>query len=183
MGGWNKRMVHVFFTILLNQLDRQKAGRRHTTQKQTPTSPDSKRHKKLKRGFLILTKKTTQLLNPWEKELLLAAQVENFFLKINGWYDNEGRGKEKCFWVGHIWTCVFCLTGLTRQKLLRRKQGFGMDRALKKGGGGDEGIAGATMECVGMLLVRRDVSVSLCLGWLPGWGGVWWVRDRGEGMG
>lgn len=43
-----------------------------------------------------------------------------------------------------------------------------MDRALKKRGGGDEGIAGATMECVGMLLVRRDVSVSLCLGWLPG---------------
>lgn len=41
-----ERKIHVFLTILLNRLERQKAGRRHATQKQTPTSPDSKRHKK-----------------------------------------------------------------------------------------------------------------------------------------
>lgn len=41
-----ERKIHVFLTILLNRLETQKAGRRHATQKQTPTSPDSKRHKK-----------------------------------------------------------------------------------------------------------------------------------------
>lgn len=174
MYAWEagKKRVHVFLTILLNQLDRQKAWRRNTTQKQTPTSPDSKRHKN-KKGFSN-SNKNNPITESLRKRVIACCTGG----KINEYNNEEREGEVGVMFLrgSHLGLCVlfdWIDPGVTS------KAGH-LRLSPEKGG---KGIAGATMECVGMLLVRRDVSVSFCLGWLPRWRGVWWMWDWGEGMG
>lgn len=56
-------------------------------------------------------------------------------------------------------------------------------RGVSPPGWGERASIRAKMECAGMLLVGRDVSVRLCLGGLPGRWGMRRVWDRGDGVG
>lgn len=67
---------------------------------------------------------------------------------------------------------MFCWTGVT-QGHIKSRGVSPTERAPIR----------AKMECAGMLLVGRDVSVCLGLGGLPGGRGMRWVRDRGDGVG
>lgn len=70
-----------------------------------------------------------------------------------------------------------CSVGLGWPKVTLKARGVGPP------GWGERASIRAKMECAGMLLVGRDVSVRLCLGGLPRRWGVRRVWDRGNGVG
>lgn len=117
-------MVHVFFTILLNQLDRQKAGRRHTTQKQTPTSPDSKRHKKLKRGFLILTKKNNPITESLRKRVIACCTGGKFFFKNKRMIRQRRKGQGEVFLSGSHLDLRVLFDWIDPSKIITSKAGL-----------------------------------------------------------
>lgn len=104
--GWGGG--HAFFTTLLTA-EQKRPGKRDTTQKQTPFSPEYIQKKKGGKGgvgFQKLTKRN-QLLNPWE-ELLLTAQVE----KKRRYQKKKGSCGRKHFWVDHFLGLYLCSVGL-----------------------------------------------------------------------